>query len=411
MVLMNSGRLFRSDRDRPSTKLLIPIEPYNRRHMMHLNAKSYSSIAGLWLDLLGCLLFAIGTTGVAYSQGESPEVEQESTVDDTSQAVAEQPAPTLPVPILVESAQPTSYVIAETVSQSALRNAIELGAPLAAIVIATLMIVWQMGKQHRSSLDLQRENTRAELRADIYSTLIDGINRAASAQIDASNYVRFLPVSIRTYRDQIGLGMNPLPVKERSLEIRRRHYEMTTSVIKLLGVFESYAIAVPEFGVFHDAFNSAIHDVGQAFDPLFQGTLRILPIDAPTAQDAGRTANDQVPVPAHVPAPLTDNEFQELDQLVERYLDAASDVACYIYDLRVEAQNELLSELYPNQRAPRRQPPDPRYRVIAIENAEELRTYFRDETPWGRDTQRIEEETRRNLERRATEARDPDGHT
>ena len=375
--------------------------------MVRLNKNSRLRFANRWLELVSNLLLAIaiGTPGIAHSQGEPSGVEQQSAVDVSSQAGAEQSAPAQLTPIAVESAQMPNAVVTAPAGQTTLRHISELGVTFVGIVIAAFMIVWQMGKQHRSSLDLQKENARAGIRAEIYSTLIDGINEAASAQINASSYVRFLPVSLRIYRDNTRLVMNPLPVKERSEEMRQRHYEMTNSIIRLLSIFESYVIAVPEFGVFQDAFNSAIHDVGEAFDPLFQGTLRILPVDAPAAQDAGRVVNEQGPLPAHVIAPLTDNEFQELDQLVERYLDAAGDIACYIYDLRVEAQNALLSDLYPNQRAPRREPRDPIYRVVTVENAEELKAYFRNETPWGRNMQRIDEETRRDVEQRAAEAR------
>ena len=375
--------------------------------MVRLNQNSHLRFANRWLELVSNLLLAIaiGTPGIAHSQGESSGVEQQSAVDVSSQAGAEQSAPAHLTPIVVESAQIPNAVVSAPAAQTTLRYVFQLGVTLVGIVIAAFMIVWQMGKQHRSSLDLQKENTRAELRAEIYSTLIDSINQATSVYLKASSYVRFLPASLKIYRDHVRLGMHPLPVKERSEEIHRQNYEMTNSVIRLLSIFESYAIAVPEFGVFQDAFNSAIHDVGEAFDPLFQGTLRILPVDAPAAQDACRVVNEQGPLPAHVIAPLTDNEFQELDQLVERYLDAAGDIACYIYDLRVEAQSALLSDLYPNQRAPRREPRDPIYRVVTVENAEELKAYFRNETPWGRNMQRIDEETRRDVEQRAAEAR------
>ena len=120
--------------------------------------------------------------------------------------------------------------------------------------------------------------------------------------------------------------------------------------------------------------------------------MRILPIDLATSIDSG-VAN--APSPVRVPPPLSDHEFEELDQLVENYLEAVQQLDSYLHDLRVEAQNLLLRPLYPEQEAPRRKHVDPRYKVISLENAEELKTFFRTETPWGRSQQEINEEVRR----------------
>ena len=175
----------------------------------------------------------------------------------------------------------------------------------------------------------------------------------------------------------------------------RRDSEMRLSVVRLLEIFESYAIAVPEFEVFQDALNSAIYDVGEAFEPLYQLARRILPVYAPGDERPSGAANKQPATSAYVPPPLSDAEFEVLDPLVDSYLEAAEDVACYIFDLRVESQNLLLSDLYADQRAPRREPRDPIHKVICTEHAEALKTYFRNETPWGKNAQRLDEEAHR----------------
>lgn len=76
-------------------------------------------------------------------------------------------------------------------------------------------------------------------------------------------------------------------------------------------------------------------------------------------------------------------------------MDAVHRFGSYVHDLRVEAQNFLLSDLYPDQRVPRRMPLDPSQKVVTVEHADELKAFFRNETPWGKDVQKTEEEVLR----------------
>ena len=56
---------------------------------------------------------------------------------------------------------------------------------------------------------------------------------------------------------------------------------------------------------------------------------------------------------------------------------------CYLYDLRREAQNELLGHLFPHRLAPR-QPTDADLKVLTLGDSEELIRYFENETEWAR---------------------------
>ena len=268
---------------------------------------------------------------------------------------------------------------------------------LAGIVIAALIVVWQMGRQHRNSLKLQQENKRAELRASIYAMLLDRMNLAGKAEVETSTYVRMLPYSLRLYRDQFKMGVDPKPVKERAAELLRLHGELHKSVSCLIKIFESYAIALPGFEVFQDALNSAGHDLRKTFMTLHQEAVRRLPMELNVRTYIATGSIGETELPMHIPPPLTEQEFEKLERLVDSYLNAVHCVGSYVHDLRVEGQNFLLSDLYPDQRVPCRVPLDPNQKVVTVKNADELRAYFRDETAWGKEGKKTDNEVRRKF--------------
>jgi hypothetical protein len=88
-------------------------------------------------------------------------------------------------------------------------------------------------------------------------------------------------------------------------------------------------------------------------------------------------------------------ELHQLKHLIDNYYEAMNEIAGYIFDLRVEAQNNLLSNLFQN-RVPQRKPLDPKHKVISTdaEVAEQLIRYFEKETAWGANVAAIEAEAR-----------------
>ncbi len=91
-------------------------------------------------------------------------------------------------------------------------------------------------------------------------------------------------------------------------------------------------------------------------------------------------------------------QLQKLDELVGIYKNAAEVLGWYLYDLNVELQNIFLSKLF-NNKAPRRQPLDPKAIVVSTEPAaiERLRKYFEEDTDWGRHKRDIENEVKRQF--------------
>jgi hypothetical protein len=164
-------------------------------------------------------------------------------------------------------------------------------------------------------------------------------------------------------------------MKQRALTFSDLHFKAERDLAELIVEFECWSIAFPGLSVFQVALNAAAYDVRQSFPPLFSALLQILPMDPPPGQ-VGHTIVHPPPSPEAISA---------LKSLLEEYKEAMDEIGCYIHDLTIEAQNNLLHGLFERRVAPR-QPLDPRRWVISTipEKAQGLIRYFETETAWGK---------------------------
>lgn len=312
-----------------------------------------------------------------------------------------------PIEITVQPAQPPNVTVQsppapdvtiQFPAESAWWRVTEILVTLTGIGIAASMIVWQLNRQHNSSLAVQEETFRKNLRAELYESLQKSISDANSAVASASTFARLVPISLVNYREQARLGLvsatSGPAVRERAPKFAELHYAVSNSVVDLIFIFESYAIAVPEFQVFQHALNSALYDSGEAFGPLHSELIRFLPTDLSSAS-SDPALNPYVH--HYVPPPPNDDEIAAIQDLCETYIKAVDDIGCYVFDLQVEAQNLLLGDLYPDQKAHLREPIDPTYKVVTSEKSDELIHYFREETPWGRSNRATDASVRESL--------------
>jgi hypothetical protein len=82
-------------------------------------------------------------------------------------------------------------------------NAAELisdGLKVLPLIAAAGTVVWQMRKQHRNSLALQRENAREALKLRIYETLVQRIRTLSDANIEAAMYAFGIQPAIESVR-------------------------------------------------------------------------------------------------------------------------------------------------------------------------------------------------------------------
>jgi hypothetical protein len=256
---------------------------------------------------------------------------------------------------------------------------------LIAIFVGIGIIVWQMARQHRSNLHLQKDNFKEKLHLEIYQGLIKGIDDTVNMLSKISAKSSNIPISLETYRIQATSGFSPTPPRYRALDFGEEHHALIKSVVRLFHIFERYAIAVPNFKIFQIGLNSTIYDANEAYEPFFQKLLNYLPMDV--------TESDQTPGTPSVrlPAIPTEEELKLIKEIGQNYNDALFEIIYFLHDLTVEAQNILLGSLFEN-RVPPRQPLDPNIVVITTdkESMEKLEKYFYEETAWGKNQKQLE---------------------
>lgn len=327
-------------------------------------------------------------------------IASEESVESTDSAntpihVTVEPAPTPNV--TVQAAVPPNVTV-NLPEDSIWWKALQLLVTVLGIIIAAGVIFWQMDRQHRSALLLQKENAREALHSEVYDKLRLAIVNAQTAVSNVSPYVRLIPTELLDYRERKSMGIDDVQgspiIRKRVPEFGDLHSQLSSAVVELLIIFESYAIAIPKFEVFQNALRATLYDAMQASVAVSSELLTVLPTELgrPLSPDPQYSQEQH-----YVPDPPDDNKLAQLQRVIDAYLTPIDNIGFYVHDLRVEAQNTLLKDLYPGQRVPLRQPIDPADKVISVDQATELKRYFREETSWGEAKQASEKQVREKL--------------
>lgn len=264
------------------------------------------------------------------------------------------------------------------------------------IIIGAIVIIYQLGIQRKSGLDIQRENHREQLRLRVYDEFCKAHSQCSEKNLAAGMYAFLIPMNLKIYNGQMKTGneiglkvFKPSPIKDRAVEFSRLHHEAQASTINIIRLIEKYEIMVPEFNIFKLAINVANFDMRNTCVNLHEYLLRILPMDIVLPDGESRVVNVKE---------LGEEQLKKLDALVDKYKSASDDLTCYLYDLNVELQNVFLSKLF-NGSVSRRKPLDPEVKVITTEseNIKQLRNYFENETDFGKDMQRTNERVKSQL--------------
>lgn len=247
------------------------------------------------------------------------------------------------------------------------------------IAIAASLIIWQIGRQYRNGRELQRENAREQLRLEIFKEFEKCIQAASEAEVHAASAASTISLHFIAQRSQIQMGITPEPSKKRALDFLNLKSSVTTSIISLIHVIETYEIVNPEIKIFQIAFGSALHDMNEAFQPFYTELLKYLPVDVPEhrIEELG-TETITLSLP-------NDSQLEQLESLANSYAGALLEIGSYMHDLRIETQNIFLGKLFDHRVKPR-QPLDPSYIVITTkpEKVRELERYFEEHTGWGK---------------------------
>ena len=248
------------------------------------------------------------------------------------------------------------------------------------IVIGAMLLVWQMGRQHKNNLKLQKENFRDELKLEIYQKLGEKISLASDKRIKISTMARTTAISLDSYFFMLSSGVQPKPVPERVQNFHDGYRLLTDSILSLIYMLEDYEIANNSFRIFNMAIQSCNHDLDKSYMALHAALLNLLPIDVAENQQ------EKVGTDVIIPKGQTKEAILNLKDLSDSFNEKTMDLGCYLYDLQVEAQNTLLGGLFEQRRATRK-PTDPRYVVISAKDPlslDKLEKHFMEETDWGK---------------------------
>jgi hypothetical protein len=111
------------------------------------------------------------------------------------------------------------------------QNAVDLighALTVIGIVGAAVTVVWQLGCQHKSSLLLQRDNAREELKLRLHEIITQKVRMLSSANVQAAMYAHMIPLNVENYQRQLAQGLQPPPVKERAPDFHGYIQRQTT---------------------------------------------------------------------------------------------------------------------------------------------------------------------------------------
>jgi hypothetical protein len=137
---------------------------------------------------------------------------------------------------------------------------------------------------------------------------------------------------------------------------------------------------MPKFKIFRLAFVCATDKLQKISFDYFKQLISVLPTDVPDEK--------VVEIGVRVIPPLKPNkeQFDKLKEIADKYQQVCSDAYCYINDLRVEAQKELLGNIFDND-VLCREPLSEEFKVISTDDAKlkELEKYFYENTEKGKE--------------------------
>lgn len=218
---------------------------------------------------------------------------------------------------------------------------------LAAILAAAITVVYQLGRQHRSSLELQKENFKDQERIKLFDQIAEKISEAEASVGTVSLWGSFVPSALRLYRRQTEIpGFQPAPIKHRSTELLELQQKASRAVTSVISAIEYREVVVPGFLIFRYAIAQQSERCQQAFQDFHQASLPLLPIDPPSHLAAQGVAPRTLREPA-------DEDIAHLEEVGRRMQTEYWTLSNYLNDLSREAQNRLLGTIFGQKVHPR----------------------------------------------------------
>lgn len=223
---------------------------------------------------------------------------------------------------------------------------------LCGVLIAAVIVIWQVGRQQRNSLELQRETLRDEQRLRLFDALSAQIAGAEKWIVSLSSWGTYLPTTLRLYLANRQHGVR---INDRTRELQKLQRAVDEEVIKLITLLEYREIVHPPLYAFRLAIGDQLERARSASHDLLQIVMPILPLDPPVER-AGTE-----PRALMMPDETSIGAIRSADQKLK---DECSTLSSFLNDLNRHIQSALLGRLFGREVQPRL-PLDPSVVVIS----------------------------------------------
>lgn len=234
---------------------------------------------------------------------------------------------------------------------------------LAALLGASLL-VWQIGTQAKSAIAANRTTEALKLKKEVYVDIAAACLKVSKAQSDLTIYVqRFetgLDFALRMAILQ-STAASATP-SQRAIPLTTLFFDASSAMTALIGLQQRWEIIDPRTAIFRKAFAHADHELRKAWDEYSGVAAFDMPYDRPdgvvswVCPDATRIA--------------------EIKAIGDKLRKGIALHTNYLIDFQVEMQNLLLGELFSGNRVPGRTPILPEYRVVRLDDLDELEAFF-----------------------------------
>lgn len=250
------------------------------------------------------------------------------------------------------------------------------GAALAGAGVTAVAAIYAINRQ-----------TRMALKLELYREALQAIDKQSDSERELSTKLRVLNSLINVWEEPEKFGgLRPAPNTSWS-ELHELFYRCQGEGADLMIIIERWQIIDPRLHVFRLAFGSAVHDLREAWAPL----SRILSTVVPPV------------VGGEVPQPVGKLVLGDVKVASTQVIDAASKLSAWVADFQLEMQALALSDLFKNP-VVHREPLDPDYFVVRLDQAKALTDYFEKHTGWGREIAAINARTKAIIAQRGLPA-------
>jgi len=206
------------------------------------------------------------------------------------------------------------------------------------LFIGFVVVSWQLARQ-----------TQDRLKVDLYDKLAERIEATTLPLVELGG----LPTAFvgeLTIRASIWAAHGNIATSTYFNQVQPQLHAASRSVLSLTSLLETYAIVMPEFSIFRRRLHEELQFTTVATNDFAQAAFQFAGSD-----NAGP-----------IRWPPSKEETDLISSLATAVMNSSFSLSAVVSDLRVEAQNYLLSDTFGGRRLPARVPADPSMKVTTI---------------------------------------------